>query len=619
MRKNPRFFAFSLLLIAAAAIAPGMAIKGSKRVPRPLLTDWTSRHVVFSAPRTIDQSLRIQRDPRYQQQWMRRNVHTALPSGAPGSAAPSPDLFSFPPGGPGWGGRGGGTGRGKRGTQFHGDWSVNIGSGASMERNMFPAKFSFDFNNASCSDYAVFTTSLAGSLSNVADITAFDNLYSGAGGLCGAGAPTAMFAYHTRSNGGISAGSPVLSGGVLADIPQLIAFTEGGGGTAVLHILRWEAGQGTPGGGSAAVPDDVETTGAAYQTCVTTTVGSCLLNLTFANGADDTLSAPFVNYDSDALYVGDNSGNLHKFTGVFEGTPAEVTTGGWPISVDPGAILNSPIYESHTNNIYVTDSNGVLSFVLEANSSLGTCATGVPPCLGAVTFTAGTAINDAPIVDSTNETIFAFVGNDGGGSAAVWQLTAALGSATEAMVGPAFTNPVYSGDFDNNYFTAPDPSTGFLYVCGNQGGSFPSLPQSAAIYRIGFNSSGTMNSNNDGHVLALTSAVDTGFGGTPTTCSPGTENDNGTTDLIFFSVHTGGLATNCADHGCVMSFDITSTFPAAAANSAQENSGTSGIVIDNISSAGQASSFYFTTGADQTCSTGGSGGCAVKLTQGALN
>ena len=215
-----------------------------------------------------------------------------------------------------------------------------------------------------------------------------------------------------------------------------------------------------------------------------------------------------MNYDSDALYVGDNAGNLHKFTGVFEGTPSEVATG-WPISVDSGAILNSPIYESHTNNIYVTDSHGIVSFVRETNSSLGTCATGVPPCLAAATFTAGTAINDAPIVDSTNETVFVFVSNDGANNTSVWQFTAALGSPTEATVGPSFSVPVYSGDFDNNYFSNADPSTGFLYVCGNQGGCGPSFPQSDAIYRIGFNSSGTMNSANDGHVLAITSTVDT--------------------------------------------------------------------------------------------------------------
>jgi hypothetical protein len=628
MRKNPRFFAFSLLLIAVAATAPGSATKGSKRVLRPLVTDWTSRHVVFSAPRTFEQAFRLQRDPRYQQQWMRRNVHTALPSSAQATVAPSTDPFSFAPGGlHGWGGRGGGgRSRGRRGPRFHGDWSVNIGSSAKMEDNMFPAKFSFDFNTASCSDFAVFTTGLAGSGDNVADIVSFDNLYTGTGpdGLCGTGAPTVLFAYHTQSNAGISNSSPVLSGGVSGNGSQ-IAFMEGGAGIAALHILRGVAGEGTPGSGSAVLPTVVTSDAPTYVACLAT-ASSCLLNLNFANSADDTFSAPFVNYDTDSLYVGDNTGLLHKFTGVFEGTPAEVTTGGWPITVDSGAILNSPIYELHSNNLYITDRNGILSFVREADSSVGACSIGSPPCLGAVTIDATSGngpIDDAPIVDTTNETVFAFVGTDStGNTASVIQVTTAMDNEVSATVGPSFAVvPVFSGDFDNNYFTNADPSTGFLYVCGNQVGSFPSLPQSAAIYRIGFNSSGTMNSANDGNVLGLTSPVDTGmgFGGTPTTCSPGTENDDGTTDLIFFSVHTGGLATNCADHGCVMSFDITSGFPSAAANSAQESSGTSGIIIDNISGAGQASSFYFTTRSDQICATLGIGGCAVKLTQANLN
>lgn len=619
MRKNPRMFAVCLVLIAAAAIAPGIATEGAKRVPKPLLTDWTSRHVVFSAPRTFEQALRIQRDPRYLQQWVRRNVHAALPDGAPAASALAIKRLLLPIG-PSRGRHG--KGGGKSGPAFHGDWSVNIGSGASMEGNMFPAKFSFDFNVASCADYAVFTTGLAGSLENVADILAFDNLYTGVGGLCGTDAPTVMFAYHTQSNAGISNSSPVLSGGVSGDGSQ-IAFMEGGGGSAALHILRGVAGEGTPGLGSAALPHVVTTDAATYVACLATT-SSCLLNLTFANGADDTFSAPFVNYDTDSLYVGDNTGVLHKFTGVFEGTPAEVTTGGWPITVDGGKILNSPIYELHSNNLYITDRNGILSFVREADSSVGACSGLVsPPCLGAVTVDATSGhgpIDDAPIVDTTNETVFVFVGTDStGNTASVIQVTTAMDTEVSATVGASFGNPVFSGDFDNNYFSGTDPSTGFLYVCANQGGSGLSLPQSAAIYRIGFNASGTMKSANDGNVLAVTSTVDTGFGGKPTTCSPGTENDDGTTDLIFFSVHTGGLATNCADHGCVMSFDITSSFPIAAANSAQENSGTSGIIIDNISSAGQASSFYFTNEADQACLTGGSGGCAVKLTQANLD
>ena len=370
MRKNPRFFALSLVLIAVAAIAPGSATKGSKRVPTTAADglDVAARGLLRAAhPRA-------------------GSPHSARPALSAAMGAPQcarcaskrcarqrcafhrPLLLSS-----GWirrlGRQRGPWEQGRRGTQFHGDWSENIGSGAAMEANMFPAKFSFDFNTASCADYAVFTTGLAGSAHNVADIVAFDNLYTGTGGLCGTGAPTVIFAYHTQSNAGISNSSPVLSGGVSGDGSQ-IAFMEGGGGSAALHILRGVAGQGTPGSGSAVLPDVVTSSAATYVSCLGTTQ-SCLLSLTFANGADDTFSAPFVNYDTDSLYVGDNTGVLHKFTGVFEGTPAEVTTGGWPITVDGGAILNSPIYELHSNNLYITDRNGILSFVREADSSVG--------------------------------------------------------------------------------------------------------------------------------------------------------------------------------------------------------------------------------------------------------
>jgi hypothetical protein len=50
-----------------------------------------------------------------------------------------------------------------------------------------------------------------------------------------------------------------------------------------------------------------------------------------------------------------------------------------------------------------------------------------------------------------------------------------------------------------------------------------------------------------------------------------------------------------------------------------EAGGTSGIVIDNVSSLAQASSIYFSTLATTTCGDGNSGGCAVKLTQAGLN
>ena len=92
-----------------------------------------------------------------------------------------------------------------------------------------------------------------------------------------------------------------------------------------------EAGQGTSAN-TPATPDTVTIDPATYVTCRGGST-SCLLRLSFANGNDDTNSAPFYNYATDTLYVGDNTGFLHKFTGVFNGTPAEVTSKGWPARV----------------------------------------------------------------------------------------------------------------------------------------------------------------------------------------------------------------------------------------------------------------------------------------------
>ena len=108
-------------------------------------------------------------------------------------------------------------------------------------------------------------------------------------------------------------------------------------------------------------------------------------------------SAPFVDYANDVIYVGDSVGSLHKFTGVFNGTPAEVTAG-WPIVVNSTHALTSPVYDSASGNIFVGDSAGRLSYVRDTNSTVGTCASGSPPCLGATTQQVGTAgaIVDGP-------------------------------------------------------------------------------------------------------------------------------------------------------------------------------------------------------------------------------
>src|SRR5207245_7624638 len=81
----------------------------------------------------------------------------------------------------------------------------------------------------------------------------------------------------------------------------------------------------------------------------------------------------------------------------------------------------------------------------------------------------------------------------------------------------------------------------------------------------------------------------------------------------------GGAATAS---GCVESFNITSGFPATAAATGASAGGTSGIVVDNVSSEGHASSLYYSTLSTASCTTAtgtsSSGGCAVQRTQSGL-
>lgn len=624
IQKHLAMSRFAIAVLAAVLTALGLSGQESRHTQTPMTWDWSNRHLVFSNPRTTAQASRVRKDLRYQQQWLRRNAPARVAdSGAPEVNA----LLRIPWGPPVLRNR-------RRTPAFRRDWSTSLGVSASvptiaasMPPSAFPAKFSFDIDTASCGDFVVFTTNLPGATD--LGLVAFNNLYAGSSpaGVCTG--PTPLFAYQTQTNGGVTSTSPVIS---FFDSGAQIAFMEGGGGVGVLHVLRWNSGDG----GTVSAPVAVETAttaGSGYVSCKATTQ-SCLLSLAFSNGAEDTHSAPFVDYENDNLYVGDDTGVLHKFTGVFSGRPVEMTSGGWPVTVDAAEALTSPVYDSASNNIYVGDRFGVLSFVKDApGSSVGSCVSGTAPCLGDNTISTNSGeaggITDAPIVDSTNGTVFVFVGTDGpasGDNSAVFQAPTTLASSVEATVGPSainsttFTfNPVYSGAFDNNYFTAP--SSGFLYVCGNQ--ITPTNLQNAALYRIGFNASGTMNANNDGMRLDISQPVSVFFPSVATTCSPGTEifNSNNGTDLMFFSVQNNSNLTNCpatiGGGGCVMSFDTTSGFPSSVANSAPEDGGTSGIIIDNTVTAAttpQAASLYFTRLAGSACPTGATG-CVVKLTQ----
>src|ERR1700728_422397 len=95
-------------------------------------TDWSHRHMVFSAPRSPREALHLSENPRYLQQWLRRNIERR-PSRHP--------LHR----------------------DLNADWSESMGTGATVAAGQYPAKFSFSATTASCAkDFVVFNTSLAG-------------------------------------------------------------------------------------------------------------------------------------------------------------------------------------------------------------------------------------------------------------------------------------------------------------------------------------------------------------------------------------------------------------------------------------------------------------------------
>jgi len=600
----------SFVIVAAVTLFPTLLVKqttglATRRVSVPY--DWSHQHVVYSRPASLSQAWKLQQEPRYWQQIMRRNA-------ARRSGNNLPELA---------GTQDGESDRLHKKSPIHRDWAESLGSGASTGNStysQFPAKFTFDISptSESCADYAVFTTNVPGvtgtseATPGQASVIAFQNLYAGTNGACGA-APTVAWAYNTNVAGdttGVVNGSPSLS----LDGTK-VAFVESKPGGSALHLLQYTLGDGTDANGvSVAAPPTNLLSSGGWNSCPTDG-SSCMISLTFTP-ATVSSSSPFYHFATDELYVGDDNGVLHKFTGVFNGTPTEVTSG-WPIAVNPGAILNPPVFDTATNNAYVTDSSGLLSYIRDVASNSGSCAAGNPPCLGATSLSVGGGhpIVDAPLLDPSTGKVFAFVGNNGGGHAVVVQANTDLTGVVTQLVGAAGA-PLHLGAFDNTYLNSSAGSiSGFLYVCGKGAADFPTLRQ------IGFDSSGTM-SNVSLRVLQVGNIAGTGG-----QCSPLTEIFNSGTDFMFFSVQSGGRSNagfNCGGQGCVMSAVVTGGFPSGVAASLPEAGGTSGIIIDNVGTFGQDSSLYFSRlGQSTLTSCGGSGsslvGCAIKLTQSGLN
>jgi hypothetical protein len=536
----------------------------------------------------------------------------------------------------------------------------------------------------SCSDFVVFPTGVLGSATQ-ATLIAYNSLYKttcstvpsillsiNTGGLANTSPILSLdgtqVAYIQTTNAASLAGGAFMNGSAnftvtggltASDVGSLITASQTGipAGTTIATVTSPTAGTlsatatitrsndtmtitgmaqlvlvriGTGGGTAVGTPvSPTRTSNAGYHACT----GPCYTTFNFFNATAgtavaDTDSAPFYVYnditngDPDLLYVGDNLGYVHKFTGVFDGaTPAEVTTG-WPAhaSTETSPILNSPVYDSSSTDIFVGDASGYLH-QFAVGTTPGTVTTS-----GHLAYETS-SIMDSVVVDSTSGTtyIYQFVGYSddtthnrpsyinrftatgtnsiSGGSSfgqGVWYPN---NSTTTRPAGVSTLQK--SGTFDNAYFTGGG-TTGNIYTCSD-----------GVLYQIPLAT-----------ITATTPVVNT-FN-TPTSaaanCSAVTEFYTGSIDWIFMSDVASGVASggSACTGACVLNYNVTTSTNTTGTPTAglAATGGTSGIVIDN-SATGGGSEIYFTTIGSQACTgvggTGtGTGSCAVQATQSGL-
>ena len=525
----------SLLVLVSIACAQDAASLAPTGVP----LDWSQRHILFNASGLAQHPELLFREPRIAHQLLQRQQNALWTDLEGRTLAPASSQR---------------------------DWNVSLGAGH-VPANMFPAKYSFhteappDCTN----DYVVFGLNVIGVTGGRANIAAFNNLYSGTGGLCGA-APTTLFAYNVSSD----PTGKLLTSPVLSLDGKKIAFVEGGTSISIFHVLTWASGTGNGVIGNAAAPGVGNT--------------ASMTSLTIDATATNTRSSPWVDYDKDVAYVGGDTGKIYKINGVFNSTPV-LAGSPWPITLSNNFKLTAPVLDNNLGILLVGSQNGTLYAI---NTTTGAVKSLVVGRSGST----NPAILAAPLVDVTNGTTFVVSSNDGTTGVLVEAATLTMTQLAKATLGEASKSGtainLYEPAFSNNYYS--NPLSGDVRLCGT--GTSDITPWE---YEFGF-------VNQSGRIVLNTTPVFSQklLNSTTARCTGWTEFFNPNigaapgTDLFFF-----GLTDECTGAGtlgCVVERpDSGSTLTTATIDG-----GPSGIVVDNSSTAGQASSIYMTAekGAD---------------------
>lgn len=478
-------------------------------------------------------------------------------------------------------------------------------------------------------------------------IIAFNQLYNGTcttatgrDAADDAKAPNVMWSYNTGA-GYVVETSPVLS---WHDDAKQVAFIQRNGNTLQLVLLK-PAALTTSAARLAAAANPTAITSSSAATYAAARSGSAAvmtaitLNGITNTGSTPTYSSPFVDYAKDELYVGDGNGQLHKFTGVFKGTPAEVTSGGFPATVASGMKLSAPVY--YNGNVYIGSQSGA--------GDLGGKLHRISATNGAVvsskklSIANAVALREAPIVTGAptgTGSVFAFLFADGTAGNAT-DCAPTIGNKDSCRVVARFipgfadgTDPaqriyvgrgnnanstLYAGAFDDAYYDSAN-GTGAMYIVGGEPSDtfIPHLWKVPLINGVMGNPvMGSQLANKTCSTVDDCGALDAN-GNPPAgntvkwNWSPVAYAKRSGYEYIYVSMPSNGNQTGCAG-ACLYMYQLTgNTWGTSNAASAglQTPGGTGGIVLDNNSTAPGAAQIYFTQQA--------AGGNAVQASQSGL-
>jgi hypothetical protein len=532
VKREHTFRALATLCVGSVFLATALGAQEAQPQHEGIVDDWSTHSIAFTLDGLAQHPELIQNEPRIRSQVLK---HMQVPGSKVSNASEGSNEIETRAGTK--------IGRERR------DWNLSFSKGR-VNTNQYPSTFSASTTPSCTADFALFGLETAGATGGQANLVGLNELYTNPAGtgFCTGTAPNVMFAYNTTTlTGGRILTSPVIS---LAGTK--IAFVETTTGASVFHVLTWTSGQG-------GITTAFEPT-AMTSTALSTTEPS-------------TTSAPYVEYGQDVAFVGDDAGYIHKFTGVFNGTPTQAGSP-WPILVATGVKFSPPVYDQGRGMLLMGGNNGSLYEINVATGKVFTLdligKSGTNP-----------GILAAPVVDITNGTTFVVSANNGSNAILAEVDTTTLTTLATANIGEGASTGtnifIYQPQFNNAYWNGQAGAA--IYTCGT--GATDTTPY---LYSYGFNGR-LMNAAapvSSYHLLTSTAA----------SCSGLTEfynaNVNGGTDFFFF-----GLTQDCTGtgtSGCVLSY-IPGT---ATPSTATIDGGTSGIVVDNNSLDSQASSIYFT-------------------------